>query len=180
MNRIFQQGEYEIFLLTPELAQKYMSEICRSLDQIPSVEKHDAQLILSLKKGDRHLWKKWEHSCIALTRQGHYVGILIGYEREAEGNEQYPVPSIYLSDLAVDSQFQRKGLGKLLVKVWLEYNRTVGFLHLTGDIVFSVQTNSDISNAHVQKLYESFGFQKIAEKMYDNRKDNVYFLRDSS
>lgn len=180
MNPIFQQDEYQIFLLTPVLAQKYMSEICRSLDQIPSVEKHNASLILSLKKGERNLWKKWEHSCIALTQDSRYVGVLIGYEREAEGNEQYPVPSLYLSDLAIDSEFQRKGLGKLLVKVWLEHNREVGFLQLKGELVFSVQTNSDISNAHVQKLYESFGFQKTSEKMYDNRKDNVYFLKNFS
>lgn len=175
MKIIFEKDDFLFILLTPEIAQKYMFEICQSLDQIPSVEKHDAQLILSLKKGDRNLWKKWQHSCIALTRDGQYVGIIIGYERESEENEQYPVSSMYLSDLAVASQFQRKGLGKLLVKVWLEYNRTVGFLHLTGDLVFSVQTNSDISNAHVQKLYESFGFQKISTKTYDNRKDIVYF-----
>lgn len=105
-----------------------------------------------------------------------YAGVAIGYEREAEGNEQYPRHSIYLNDLAVSADFQRQGLGRFLVKSWLDYNRQVGFLRLQGELVFSVQTNAAAWNQHVQELYVAFGFKRVAKKKYENRVDGVYFL----
>lgn len=128
------------------------------------------------RKGERILHAKWNHSLIALDDEGNYAGVIIGYEREAEGNQQYPVNSIYLSDLAVAKKHQGKGWGKMLVGKWLELSEQRGFLKLTGKLAFSVQTNSAAWNAHVQRLYEGFGFRKVAEKNYDNRVDNVYSL----
>ena len=101
--------------------------------------------------------------------------MIIGYEREREGNAQYPRNSIYLSDFAVSQDFQKQGLGKFLVQCWLEYNTKIGFLELEGDLAFSVQTNSAAWNAHVQNMYESFGFRRIAEKQYENRVESVFF-----
>ena len=39
-----------------------------------------------------------------------------------------------------------------------------------------MQTNADTSNKRVQAFYESFGFQVVGEKKYDNRKDLIYRL----
>jgi ribosomal protein S18 acetylase RimI-like enzyme len=167
--------KYKFISMTPDLAQKYASDICESLDQIPGVDSHTEKQLLQEKSGDRVLHKKWDHSFILLDGE-NFVGIIMGYEREAEDNDQYPYNSIYISDLAVSKDYQRRGIGKFLVEVWLDKNKSVGFLDLDGKLRFSVQTNLADWNEHVQRLYESFGFKKIAEKAYGNRTDNVYFL----
>ena len=166
---------FELRQLTKELVEHYQVDICKALDQIPLVDPHTLDDLLMKKKGDRILYKKWDHSFILLDGD-KFVGIVVGYERDAEDNEQYPFNSIYMNDLAVSSDYQKKGLGRFLVGEWLKMNTEIGFLELGGDLQFSVQTNSAEFNLHVQKLYESFGFRKIAEKQYDNRTDNVYFM----
>lgn len=167
---------FQAIPFTPDLAEKYHVEICDALDQIPEVEPHTLEQLLMEHKGDRIFHKKWEHSFILLDGD-QFVGIAIGYEREAEDNDQYPQPSIYMNDLAISENYQQQGLGKLLIKLWLEKNTETGFLELDGRLRFSVQTNSAEWNSHVQRLYESFGFIKIAEKEYDNRTDNIYVLK---
>lgn len=166
---------YEVLGLTPNLVRIYASDICESLDQIPEVDQYTEEKLLQERKEERELYKKWDHSFILLDHK-KFVGIIIGYERIAENNEQYQHNSIYLSELAISKAYQRKGLGKLLIKTWLDKNKNIKFLELNGDLRFSVQTNFMDWNKHVQKLYQSFGFKKISEKKYDNRTDNVYFL----
>jgi len=166
---------YEIFTLTPDLVEKYGNDICKSLDQIPRVDPHTKEQLLQAKSGDRVLYKKWDHSFLLLDEE-NFVGVIMGYERKSENNDQYPYNSIYLSDFAVAKEYQRKGIGKFLVKIWLDKNRIIGFLKLDGHLRFSVQTNLADWNEHVKKLYESFGFKKTSEKKYDNRTDNIYFL----
>lgn len=175
MQVLYSYKDCTIYKIDPQLVDTYAKEICESLDQIPLVAQHTKEQLLATKKADKSLHHKFDHSLIALSK-GRYVGVILGYEREAEGNSQYPRNSIYLSDLAVSSDFQKEGLGKFLVKSWLEYNKKVGFLKLDGRLSFSVQTNSAEWNKHVQGLYTAFGFKKIAEKKYDNRVDFVYFL----
>lgn len=58
----------------------------------------------------------------------------------------------------------------------MRFNNKIGYKELKGAVHFSVQTNKEDWNKHVQKLYEFAGFKKIAEKQYENRTDNVYFL----
>ncbi len=166
---------YALLPLTPKLVEKHSQDICKSLDQIPGVDPHSKEQLLLEERADRVFYKKWEHSFILIDGEV-FVGIIIGYERESEGNDQYPHNSMYLSDLAVSSEYQRQGIGTFLVGKWLEHNRQVGFLELDDELRFSVQTNKADWNAHVQKLYEGFGFEKVAEKAYGNRVDNVYYL----
>lgn len=166
---------FTIIPLTKDLADTYAESICQALDQIPLVEKHTKEQLLSESKGRRIFHNKWDHSLVALEGNS-FTGVIIGYEREKEDGNQYPYNSIYVSDFAVAKDYQKKGLGKLLVEKWLEFNNEVGFITLLGNLRFSLQTNSASFNKHVQKLYESFGFKKIAEKKYDNRVDNVYLL----
>ena len=169
-------NEFDIFPLSKDTAAKFAVKINTALDQIPLVDKHTADQLLAETKGDRILYAKWVHSLIALTSNMDFAGIIIGYERIHEDNDQYPLNSIYLNDFAVSAGHQKKGLGKYLVKTWLDYNQTVGFKELDGKLRFSVQTNSAEWNKHVQVLYESCGFKKTATKQYDNRIDYVYVL----
>lgn len=81
-----------------------------------------------------------------------------------------------MSEIAVSNKFQKRGLGKYLIQLWLEYNKIIGFVELNGILKFCVQTNKAEWNKHVQKLYESYGFKKVAEKQYNNRTDNIYNL----
>ena len=176
MNVIATFADFEIYPLTKELAEKYAQDIIETLDLIPEVANHTKEGLLSEKKGDRILHAKWEHSIIALTKEKQFAGVIIGYEREKEGNEQYPENCIYLNSIAVSSNYQKHGLGKELTKTWIRWNSTQGFLELTGPTRFAVQTNSADWNTHVQRLYESCDFVKTAEKQYDNRTDTVYTL----
>lgn len=169
------KSNFKIAPLTKKLAIQHADEICISLDQIPLVSPHTKEKLIADSKGNRVLHKKWDHSLVAL-QQNKYAGVIIGYERDAEENKQYPRNSIHIKSFAVSANFQRQGLGRLLISSWLDYNKKLGFLHLDGDLCFSVQTNSAHWNQHVQKLYESFGFKKTSTKQYENRTDNVYFL----
>lgn len=177
MKSLYQLQQFNIYELSQELAHKYVDDIRVALDLIPEVDRHSAEQILATTKGDRVLYSKWLHSLIALTESGEFAGVVIGYERKSEGNEQYPENCIYLNDLAVAANHQKKGLGKFLVRSWLDYNSKKGFLELDGQLRFCVQTNSSDWNVHVQRLYESFGFTKISSKLYSNREDNVYLLQ---
>ena len=177
MNTIASYQEFQIKQLTKELAQQFADDIVAALDQIPLTEKHSVEKVLADTKGERVLHAKWEHSLIAVDEQNTFAGVVIGYEREKEDNDQYPENSIYLNDVAVSANFQKRGLGKFLVNEWLKFNKEVGYKKLDGFLCFTVQTNKAEWNSHVQKLYESVGFHKRAEKMYDNRTDNVYSLR---
>lgn len=176
MKHIFSSENFDIFLLTPALVKTYASEITKTLDQIPLTASHTLEKNLAIKKDNRILHAKWEHSLIAVSKNEQFAGILISYERDAEKNDQYPMNSIHLKSIAVSPPFQKLGLGKLLIKTWLEYNEKIGFLKLDGDLAFSVQTNSAEWNAHVQNLYTSFGFKEISKKQYDNRIDTIYWL----
>lgn len=169
-------NKFIIKKLSREFAEQYADDICETLDQIQLTEKHTKEKLLADKKGERILYAKWDHSLIALDKGNNFAGIIIGYERVSEGNSQYPSNSIYLNDIAVSINFQRRGLGKFLVKEWLNFNKKVGYKELNGKLRFSVQTNKEEWNSHVQHLYESAGFKKIAEKQYENRIDNVYSL----
>lgn len=167
--------EFGIYMLDEDLANAYVSEIVASLDLIPKVDCHTDEDVIGVKKGERILHAKWEHSFIALQNK-EFAGIIIGYEREKENNTQYPENCIYLSDLAVAQRFQNNGLGKFLSRFWLDWNKKVGFLKLSGRLKFCVQTNKEEWNNHVQKMYESLGFVKVSEKHYGNRTDNIYAL----
>lgn len=104
------------------------------------------------------------------------VAFIVGYERAAENNQEYPKTNIHLKSISVAKQYQNQGIGKQLVQIWLDFNRGVGYKHLDAELEFSVQTNGADFNKHVQWFYESFGFRKTAEKVYPNKTDFIYYL----
>lgn len=174
--KIHSVHNFKVYQLTKNLAEKYLEDIISALDLIPEVDPHTPEDVLSENSRGRILHAKWDHSLIVLTTDGAFAGLLIGYERESEENEQYPSHSIYISGLAVSKNFQGKGLGKFILQTWINQCKEERFIELDGKLRLSVQTNKESWNIHVQKLYESFGFKKISEKQYGNRSDNVYSL----
>lgn len=165
------ESEYRITRLDRDTAERYLDELCALANQIPMVE-YTAADILAESKKDRKLLHKWEHSFIALS-DDKPIGFIMGYERIGEGNEQYPGDTIYISELAVSKPHRQKGVAKSLLRHFIEKNNQTGFLSLSGDINYSVQTNSAEWNVHVIALYERFGFTQRAHKDYPNRTDTI-------
>ncbi len=128
------------------------------------------------KKEGRIFYGKWNHSLILLDKQ-KIIGVIIGYERESENNEQYPENTIYISELGIYKPYQKKGLGRKLLQTFLKYNQQAGFKHLKGILNFSVQTNSAQFNQHVVNIYKSLGFKKRALKEYSNQVYVILGLR---
>ena len=158
-------------LLSRELALQYIDGLAALANQIPSVsyQPHD---LLTEQKEERQLYNKWDHSLI-LLEDDRPIGFIMGYERQAENNQQYPKNSLYISELTVLESRQKERIGRSLLEQFLLMNNTVGFLTLDGAMRYSVQTNSARWNRHVRELYESFGFKQRATKDYSNRTDIV-------
>ncbi|MFA5051991.1 MAG: GNAT family N-acetyltransferase [Patescibacteria group bacterium] len=173
MNKINTIGKYDVYKLNKKTAIAHAKTIARLADSIPLVN-YTEKKILAESKLSRIFHGKWEHSLVVFD-QDKPIAVIIGYEREKENNDQYPQNSIYISELAVDENYQRQGLARELVKMFLDFNKS--FLHIDGDLQFSIQTNSADWNQHVINLYKSFGFKQIAAKKYDNRTDVVLKLK---
>ncbi len=103
--------------------------------------------------------------------QGTPIAAIIGYEREDERNEHYPENTLYITELAVRQDYQKRGIGRKLLRIFLDYNSGKGFTYLQGDLNFSIQTSSAEWNEYVQNLYKSFGFRERATKRYEDGTD---------
>jgi ribosomal protein S18 acetylase RimI-like enzyme len=174
MKEVGQIQKIKIVILDRKLAEQNIDRLVELEDLIPMVDGDPVEL-LAESKGDRIMYGKWDHS-LALIDGEKIIGFLMGYERKSEGNEQYPINSIYINTIAIDQNYQGMGLGKKLMKFFIDRAISHGLKFLEGEVVFSVQTNSAEFNNKVKDFYKSFGFNKRATKQYDNRTDNVYQL----
>lgn len=129
-------------------------------------------LLAEEKPDGRVMHAKWDHT-YEITDDGKVVGFIMGYERKAEPNSYYPENTVYLSELAVDPNYQHQGYAHKLINKFLSDAIHQGFSELEGEVNFSVQTNSAAWNEPVRRLYEQFGFHEIGKKEYDNRTDIV-------
>lgn len=157
--------------LTHELAEAYVDTLTALACQIPGVS-YTTEDVLATQKGDRQLLNKWDHS-LAVFEGDEMVGVVVGYERRSEGNEQYPADTLYISELAVSPDYQGKGVAKSLLEEFFRRNNQVGFKTLSGPLNYSVQTNSADWNQPVVDLYKSYGLKQRALKTYPNRVDVV-------
>lgn len=166
-------GGYTLKLLDGKTAKQYVEVLVELVDQIPLVP-YTQEDILAESKGEneRVFYGKWEHSLVLFDKDKP-IAVVIAYERKAENNDQYPKNTIYLSELAVNKEYQGQGIARKMLEIFFEMNSLIGLLHLDGETNFSIQTNSADWNAHVQNLYKSFGFVQRAEKIYPNRTDIV-------
>jgi ribosomal protein S18 acetylase RimI-like enzyme len=165
--------KFSVLLLTKDIAKEHINLLIELVNQIPLVN-YTKKDILAENKDDRIFHSKWKHSLI-LFDDKKPIGVIIGYERKKEENKQYPQNSIYISELGIHPDYQKRGLGKKLLKTFLEYNQKIGFMNLKGNLSFSIQTNSANWNKHVIDLYQTFGFKQTSLKQYDNRIDYVLF-----
>lgn len=157
--------------LSRSLAEQYARQLAQLANLIPQVA-YTEDAILAESKGDRELLGKWKHSVLLLD-EDEPVGMIMAYERKAEGTPQYPDNTLYISELAIKKDLQGKGLGRELLATFFEVNNSAGFKHLKGPFNYSVQTNGAEWNKSVQDLYKSFGFIVRTNKVYDNRRDLV-------
>ena len=97
-------------------------------------------------------------------------------ERGGAEDAHYPHNTLYISELAVTEAYRRKGIARALIRMVMENVTT--FSHLSGPLVFAVQTNAAEWNAPVIALYRSMGFTPRGFKDYDNRRD-VILMRDA-
>ena len=172
MREIDKINRFSVVILEKELARKYASALAEIVDQIqiPLIDQYSEREVLAESKGERKFHGKWEHSLVVFDQQTP-IAVITGYEREAEKNEQYPENTLYISELAVRQDYQRRGIGRRLLRIFLDYNAEKGFIYLEGDPNFSIQTNSAAWNEYVQNLYKSFGFKERATKQYENGTD---------
>ena len=171
MNIIKELENYQVALLTKELAKENISEIFKLVNQIPLVDYTNEQ-ILAGKKDDQIFYGKWKHSLIMFDKLKP-IGVILSFERKSEKTELYPENSIYISEFAISSDYQRQGLGRKLFETFLNYSSKIGFKYLEDKLSFSLQTNSEDFNKHIIDLYKSFGFKERATKQYDNRLDFI-------
>jgi ribosomal protein S18 acetylase RimI-like enzyme len=164
-----QINEFSVVRLSKTIAEKYAPTLAEIASQIPLVDYTEKE-ILAESKGDRIFHGKWDHSLVVFDKDKP-IAFIAGYERKAEVNDQYPENSLYISELGVLKTYQKQGIGRQLVKQFLELNKKL--IHFEGRMIYSIQTNSANSNQHVLELYKSFGFKHQAFKKYNNRTDVV-------
>ncbi|OEU67930.1 MAG: hypothetical protein BA863_18225 [Desulfovibrio sp. S3730MH75] len=170
-------GNYTISLLDEESAKRNADEIAKLADSIPLVT-YSTVDVLASNQGGRRFIDKWLFSHW-IKHNDTPVGMIIGYYRKADGGPNYPSDSVYISELAIAKTHQQRGLAKALITTFLVNARKHQRIRsLKGQLRFTVQTNSAVWNQHVQKLYESFGFQKRRIKKYDNRTDWIMEASD--
>lgn len=171
MTKIAEIGPFSVLELEKRIAEEHASELVKMLNQIRGVN-YTQEIVTSNQTLVGVCHEKWNHSLVVLDER-RSIGVVMGYEREAEGNEQYPENTLYIGELAVMEDYQRRGIGRALLRTFLDYNKRKGFLCLTGDFNFSIQTNSAPWNQHVQNLYKFFGFSVRTTVDYPNRTDFV-------
>lgn len=157
--------------LTKEVAEIHLDRLCELANLIPEVN-YTPEDILADQKGERQLHNKWQHSLVVMEGDKP-IAFVMGYEREAEANDQYPQNTLYVSELAVAPDQQGKGIARRLLIEFFTKNNALGFLTLEGELNYTIQTNSADWNKNVVSLYESFGFTERATKDYPNRTDVV-------
>ena len=152
MKSISRIRDYSVVALNRELATKHITEIVAITNQIQLVE-YTPEQILDESQGPG----MWEYRLLVLDGD-QPIADLMAYEKN---------DSIYISILAVHRDYQRQGIGKELLRIFLERNK---------GRYFTVQTNLAAWNKHVQDLYRSIGFEEIGKKEYDNRTDFIFGL----
>lgn len=171
--------DYQVFRLTRELADEYKYQITDLWNLIP-LSQHGVDDILQEESKGSIYFHKWDHSLLVLTKDSAtVVAFIVGYERPGIAGTPYERDSIHLKSISVSQEFQKQGIGKLLLKLWLKFNREQGYKKLTGSLLFSVQTNSAEWNQRVNDFYQAAGFTFVGSKEYPNKIDNVYYLDPS-
>lgn len=120
--------------------------------------------LLSETLGQRVFHHKWQLSILATREPDEPIGFLISYLRAADGN--FGRTSVYMHRMAILEHFQRRGIGRQAVTLYLQ---TV-FTRLPVDFV-TLQTNDNRGNAPIIRFYETLGFSKTKRLFYPDKVD---------
>jgi ribosomal protein S18 acetylase RimI-like enzyme len=156
----------DVWPLDKTTAQAEVKRIVELANLIPGVSYTAEEILADMKPDGRILQGKWRHSYL-LTVGSRIEGFIMGYVRKAEKNEQYPVSSLYMSELAVDPGQQGNGYGERLIRMFLESGLA------DGSEDFTLQTNAADWNKATRGLYEKLGFTIDGTKPYENRLDVI-------
>jgi ribosomal protein S18 acetylase RimI-like enzyme len=167
--KIIAPENYAIYPLTRQIAARHVEAVLHFLNDIP-MKTYTWEEVLAESRPDRKYYGKWDHSLIAFDRHKP-IAVLIAYERETEAHPCYRDNSIYISELAVDKSYRRKGIAKQMLDLF--FRRSSRFLHLEGEPVYTIQTNAAAWNEPVKKLYEACGYKTVGTKKYPDRNDVI-------
>lgn len=165
-------NKFPAYLLNKTVATKYATAFAKLSNLIPLVD-YTGEEILAEAKEERIFYGKWKHS-LAVFDKNQPIALIIAYERKAENKKHYPENSLYISEIAVAKEYQKQGIAKKLIKLFLNLNQKL--LCLNGKLIYNTQTNSAEWNKPVQALYMSFGFEPRTTKKYNNRTDVILTL----
>jgi ribosomal protein S18 acetylase RimI-like enzyme len=162
---------YQSLDLTHNFAQAHVNELVELANTIPLIT-HTPEEIMAESKGERQLYDKWLHGLV-VVKGGETVGFVGAYERANEDNEQYPENTLYISELAISEAHRRQGIATALMNLFFHKNDALGLQTLSGNLNYSVQTNSAGWNQPVIDFYNSLGFNERATKKYEDRTDLI-------
>ncbi len=163
---VLKNTDISVHALSEPEARQHSSRLVELANLIPKVGYSADGLLQDRRSDGREMKNRWHHTYV-LTENDEIVGMIIGYERAAEENDQYPTLSLYMSELAVDSEKRKQGYATMLIKRYLTDAARAGIENYT------LQTNAAEWNEPVRKFYERFGFRVDGTKTYQNRTDVI-------
>lgn len=104
-----------------------------------------------------------------------YITFSILYETDSSGNK---IPRFTITTLGVDTEFQKQGIGKTLLKEVRNYFRkTYGYMKRIHNIQDIIYLHVRMGNHPAKALYSTAGFEmvEVLEKYYiEPREDGIY------
>jgi len=164
----------EIVWLSKDFARVWADELLRIKNLIPTPP-WTKDILLNDSWADGKYGKgKWERSWVALLNE-QIVGLTLCWEKPAEEGTLYTTNSLYIQSMAVDTPWQRKGVGWQMVARVLDDARERGLLYLNtpNPMLVTTQTNSADWNQGVINFYIKCGFRIIGATEIHDRTDVV-------
>lgn len=156
---------YSIHPLTEKIADQNTSALLAIHNLIPKVKWRPADLMRThALREDRQYLDKWRLSFV-VKRQDTFVGLLLAYARKP--SESHPMIAIYVHRFAIHGRFQRMGIGTQL----LAFAVAAFFEAAPWLLTVSIQTNDDVKNRHVLRLYERLHFRRCYRVNYPDKRD---------
>lgn len=148
------------------LCDEHSEELLNLINIIPYIHWEKQNL---LSQAEDFYNNKWNYSYI-LFHEEKIIGILIAYFRRSD--DVHIFDSLYIHRLAIDPNFQKRGIGTTVLKYFVQ----TSFAKIPWLLNISLQTNDEISNAHVIKLYKDIGFKAMYNVYYPNKKDILFLF----
>lgn len=167
------------------LSQGFANVYASAFAEAPYFEKYENSWIIE------NVWTPHKQHCIFIAMDSEGVsGLGCAHPIDSdlssvgkflleisESGQELPFPintTLYMSELAVLSQYRKNGLGRKLVEARLEWGKEAGFTH------YCMRTAANGSNS--RRLYESFGarqaefIQSVADETVETQSSHRILL----